>query len=107
MVFFRVLTLDRVPVLSFSLYLVLYVIRVLLLFADVLVFMITLGRRKLTERQGRALTLVSGVMMPGLIGMLLLDPAFLNSLAVSLSLMAEAIGISLVLAAGTRKLGYY
>ncbi len=45
--------------------------------------------------------------MPGLIGMLLLNPAFLNSLAVSPLPMAEAIGFSPVLTAVTRKLGYY
>ncbi len=52
MVFFSVLTLDRVPVLSSYRYPVLYnVIRVLPLFAIVLFFTVTLGRRKLTGRQ--------------------------------------------------------
>ncbi len=108
MVFTRVLTLDRVPALSSYLYLVLYnVIRVLPLFAIVLVFTITLGRKKLTEQQGRALKLVSGTMMLGLSVMLLLDPSLLNSLAISLTLMAGSIGISVVLVAVTRRLGYY
>lgn len=106
MVFTRVLTLDRVPAPSSYLYLVLYnVIRVLPLFAIVVVFTITLGRTKLTQQQGRALKLVSGMMMLGLSTMLLLNPALLNSLAVSLTLMAGSIGISLILAAVTGRLG--
>jgi len=46
-------------------------------------------------------------MMLGLSAMLLLDPALLNSLAISLGLMAISIGLSAVLTAVTRRLGYY
>ena len=72
-----------------------------------MLFTITLGRRKLTERQGQALKLVSGIMMLGLSFMLLLNPALLNSLMISLSLMAGAIGLSIVLITVTNKMGYY
>ncbi len=107
MVYTRVLTLNRVPVLSSYLYLVLYsVIRVLPLFAIVLVFTVTLGRKKLTEEQGRALKLVSGLMMLGVSAMLLLNPALLNSLAISLWLMAGSVGAALLLTIVTRRLGY-
>jgi glutaredoxin len=107
MVYTRVLTLDRVPTLSSYLYLVFYnIIRVLPLFAIVVVFTITLGRKKLTQQQGRALKLVSGLMMLGLSAMLLIDPRLLDSLAISLGLMAGSIGVSLLLTTVTRKLGY-
>ena len=107
MVFTRVLTLDRVPALSSYLYLLLYnVIRVLPLFGIVIVFTVTLGRKKLTEQQGRALKLVSGIMMLGLSAMLLLNPALLNSLLVSLGLMAGSIALSAILAAVTRRPRY-
>jgi hypothetical protein len=107
-VFTRVLTLGHLPIASSYLYLILYnVIRVVPLFIIVLIFTITLGRRKLTEQQGRFLKLISGTMMLGLSGMLLLDPALLNSLTIALSLMTGSIGVALVLAAITRRLGYY
>jgi glutaredoxin len=108
MVFTRVLTLDRVPAPASYFYILLYsVIRVLPLLAIVLAFTITLGKKKLTEQQGRTLKLVSGLMMIGLSAMLLLNPNLLNSLAVSLTLMTASIGISMVLAAVARWQGYY
>ena len=73
------------------------------LFAIVVVLTVTLGRKKLTQQQGRALKLVSGLMMLGLSTMLLIDPRLLDSLTISLVLMAGSIGVSILL---TRKLGY-
>jgi hypothetical protein len=100
MVYTRVLTLKHLSTPASYGYLVLYnVIRVLPLFAVVLAFTMTLGRSKLTEYQGRLLKLVSGTMMLGLGGMLLFDPALLNSLVVSLALTAGAAVGSLALAA--------
>jgi hypothetical protein len=106
-VYTRVLTLDRVPTLSSYLYLVFYnIIRALPLFGIVVVFTITLGRKKLTEQQGRALKLVSGLMMLGLSAMLLIDPELLDSLAISLGLMAGSIGVALLMTAVTRRPSY-
>ena len=108
MVFTRALTLNHLSTFSSYLYLFFYnVVRVIPLFVIVMLFTITLGRWKLTERQGRALKLVSGIMMLGLSFMLLLNPALLNSLMISLSLMAGAIGLSIVLITVTKKRGYY
>lgn len=107
MVYTRILTLDRVPILSSYLYLLFYnIIRVLPLFAIVVVFTITMGRKKLTEQHGRALKLISGLMMLGLSAMLLIDPRLLDSLAISLGLMAGSIGVSLLLTTVTRGFGY-
>jgi hypothetical protein len=65
-----------------------------------------MGRKKLTEQHGRALKLISGLMMLGLSAMLLIDPRLLDSLAISLGLMAGSIGVSLLLTTVTRGFGY-
>jgi hypothetical protein len=107
MVFTRILTLDNRSVLSSYLYLTLYnVVRVIPLFVIVMAFTITLSSRKLTERHGRVLKLLSGTMMLGLGAVLLIEPVLLNSLLSSLVLVAGAVGVSLVLAIATRRLGY-
>ncbi len=108
MVFTRILTLNDRSVLSSYLYLALYnVVRVIPLFVIVLGFTITLSSRKLTEGHARILKLVSGTMMLGLGAVLLINPALLNSILVSFMLVAGAVGVSLVLAAMTRRLGYF
>ncbi len=55
------------------------------------VFTVTLGSRKLTERQGRVLKLLSGVMMLMLGGVVLFRPALLNNAAVSLFVFIAAL----------------
>jgi len=55
---------------------------------------ITLGRRKLTEREGRALKLISGTMMLGLGALLLVDPALLSQVRVTAGLLAGALALS-------------
>jgi hypothetical protein len=107
MVFTRILTLNNRSVLSSYLYLSLYnVVRVIPLFVIVLAFTITLSSRKLTERHARVLKLLAGTMMLGLGAVLLIKPVLLNSLLSSLFLVAGAVGVSLVLAIATRRLGY-
>jgi glutaredoxin len=67
MVYTRVLTLQGLPAPLYYGYLGLYnLVYVLPLFAIVLAFTFTLGAKKLTERQGRILKLLSGLMMLGL-----------------------------------------
>jgi glutaredoxin len=107
MVFTRILTLHALPLTSYYLYLVFYnVVYIIPLFLIVLAFSITLGSKKLSERQGRLLKLVSGVMMLGLGGVLVVDPALLNSLMTSFILMAGALGVSLLLGAVMGRRGY-
>lgn len=106
MVFTRILTLSNLSTATYYLYLVLYnTIYVIPLFIIVLGFTLTLGKRQLSEWQGRVLKLVSGVMMLGLGGVLLVNPALLNSVAVSFIILASALGVSLLVATVTRKLG--
>lgn len=105
MVFTRILTLRHLSTATYYLYLVLYnIVYVIPLLIIVLMFSITLGSRKLTEWQGRVLKLVSGAMMLGLGVVLLVNPALLNSVKISFALLAGALGISLIVAAVTKKL---
>jgi thiol-disulfide isomerase/thioredoxin len=107
MVFTRILTLNNLPTASYYLYLVLYnIVYVVPLSIIVVMFTVTLGSRKLTERQGRVLKLVSGAMMLGLGGVLLVNPALLNSVVISFTILAGALGVSLLVATVTRRLGY-
>ncbi|HUW50008.1 MAG TPA: hypothetical protein VMV75_03245 [Sulfuricella sp.] len=91
MVFTRVLTLRNLPGADYYLYLLLYnVVYVLPLLAIMLAFVFTLGTRKLTERQGRILKLLSGSMMLELGGALILAPDILNSVRGSAALLAAS-----------------
>lgn len=92
MVFTRALTLQQLPVMQYYLYLILYnLIYILPLLTIVLVFVFTLGTRKLTEQEGRNLKLLSGLMMLSLGGILLFKPALLNNIVVSIGLIVGVI----------------
>lgn len=107
MVFTRILTLQHLSTTTYYLYLVLYnIVYVIPLSIIVLVFTITLGSRKLSEWQGRVLKLISGTMMLGLGGVLLVNPALLNSVTISVAILAGALVVSLLVAMVTRRLGY-
>lgn len=104
MVFTRILTLSSLSTAACYLYLLLYnIVYVLPLFIIVLGFSLTLGKRKLSEREGRLLKLMSGVMMLGLGLILLIKPALLNSPLASLTIFLSAVGVSLLIAMFTKK----
>ncbi len=105
MVYTRILTLRNLPLVVYYLYLLAYaVIYVLPLFLIVTLFTVTLGGRKLTEQQGRALKLLSGMMMLGLGAVLVLQPALLNSVVFSLFLLVGAGVLSFCIVLATRKI---
>lgn len=92
MVYTRVLTLNQLSEPAYYGYLALYnLVYVLPLLAIVLVFTFTLGARKLGERQGRALKLLSGLMMVGLGLVMLLAPERLSNPAVGALLLGAAL----------------
>ena len=104
MVYTRVLSMNELSAAARYAFLGLYnLIYVIPLAAIVLAFIGTLGARKLSEREGRLLKLMSGVMMLGLGVMLVLAPQRLNSLAASATLLAVAVGITAIAARLTRK----
>jgi hypothetical protein len=92
MVFTRALTLQELGSAGYYGYLALYnVIYVIPLALIVLAFTYTLGSRKLTEREGRLLKLVSGYMMLGLGLLLVVAPQLLTSAGSAMGTLAVAL----------------
>jgi thiol-disulfide isomerase/thioredoxin len=107
MVFTRILTLNNLSAASHYLYLILYnLIYVVPLSIIVVLFTVTLGKKQLTEKQGRVMKLVSGTMMLGLGGALILDPAILSNALISFLLLLGALVVSTLAALLTKSLGY-
>jgi len=107
MVFTRILTLNNLSPATYYLYLVLYnIVYVVPMAIIVLGFTYTLGKRQLTEWQGRVLKLVSGAMMLGLGAILIINPALLNSVLVSFIILMAAVGGSLLVAILAKKRVY-
>lgn len=103
MVYTRLLTLSGLSPAGHYLYLALYnLIYVVPLVLIVLAFVRTMGARKLTERDGRLLKLLSGSMMLGLGVLLLVAPEWLNNLAVAFGLLGVAVAITWIAARMTR-----
>jgi hypothetical protein len=97
MVYTRVLTLRELPLAGYYGWLAAYnVIYVLPLALIVGTFVWTLGRHKLTEREGRLLKLTSGLMMLGLGAVLLAAPHLLESPLVAAALLVLALGGALL-----------
>ena len=95
MVFTRLLTLQESSTTQHYLYLALYnVIYVLPLLLIVLAFVRSMGARKLSEREGRLLKLLSGLMMFGLGLLLLLAPEKLGNIGLALAIPGVAIGLT-------------
>jgi len=63
----------------------------------------SLGARKLTEREGRLLKLMSGVMMLELGALLLLAPERVSQVGIAFGLMAVAAGVTWIAARLTRE----
>jgi hypothetical protein len=105
LVYTRILTLEALPPAGYYLYLALYnLVYVLPLAAIVGVFTATLGARRLSEGQARALKLLSGLMMLGLGLLLVLAPERLDSLATPVALLAAALaGTALAVALDRRR----
>ncbi len=103
MVYTRLLTLQDLGPAQHYLYLALYnAVYVIPLAVIVGVFAFTLGARKLSEREGRLLKLMSGLMMLQLGILLVLAPELLNRLGVAFALMAVAVGVTWIAARLTR-----
>jgi hypothetical protein len=106
MIFTHVLTLRDLPTSSYYGYLALYnVIYVIPLACIVGAFTYTLGRRKLQEREGRLLKLLSGVMMLEFAVILLVRPALLNNAVAAVGLLAGAVAITAVVEFLSRRFG--
>lgn len=92
MVFTRIVTLRELSTGGYYGYLALYnLIYILPMLAIVIAFVVTLGARKLSEREGRILKLLSGLMMLGLGLVLLLAPSLLDELSTVVLLVLGAV----------------
>jgi hypothetical protein len=92
MVYTRILTLREADAFVYYMYLVLYnIIYVIPLLIIVMLFVLRFGSRKLGESEGRLLKLMSGMMMLGLGGVMLVAPMALNQAGVAIGLLAVAI----------------
>jgi hypothetical protein len=104
MVYTRLLTLSGLSPTGRYLYLALYnLIYVLPLALIVLAFVRSMGARKLTEREGRLLKLLSGTMMLELGALLLFAPERLNNLGVAFGLLGIAVAVTWIAARITGK----
>lgn len=92
MVFTRILTMAELSTLSYYLYLVFYnIIYVIPLLVIVIVFSFTFGMKKLQEKQGRILKLLSGNMMLLLGLVLVFAPDWLNNLFSAVAILLSAL----------------
>ena len=92
MVYTRILTLNALPEQSYYFYLLLYnFVYILPLLTIVAIFSVKLGSRKLSEKEGMVLKLLSGVMMLLLGLLLLIAPQMLNNVVTAASLLLVAI----------------
>jgi thiol-disulfide isomerase/thioredoxin len=99
MVYTRVLTLAGLETWQYYAWLAVYnVIYVIPLLAIVIVFVKTMGARKLSESEGRILKLVSGFMMLGFGLMLLAAPQWLTNPLASILVLVVAVVVALVAA---------
>jgi hypothetical protein len=95
LVFTRILTLSDLSTPAYYGYLALYnSVYVLPLLAIVVVFVVTLGARKLKEEEGRMLKLLSGLMMLGLGLVLLFAPEMLSQPLTALALILAALAVT-------------
>lgn len=98
MIYTSVLSISELDSVQRYLYLIAYnVIYVIPLATIVIVFSLTLGKRKLTEKEGKKLKLMSGVMMLGLGATLVINPMALQSPVLSIGLILGAILVSMVM----------
>jgi len=71
----------------------------------VMLFVMKFGSRKLGEAEGRLLKLMSGMMMLGLGGLMLLAPTALNNAGVAIGLLFAAIVVTWITHRISKKAG--
>lgn len=98
MIYTSVLSMNELPALERYLYLVFYnIVYVIPLAVIVIVFSMTLGKRKLSEKEGQTLKLMSGLMMIGLGGMLAIDPTALQNAGLAIGLIVTSVVLTFVI----------
>jgi hypothetical protein len=104
MVYTRILTLRALPVDDYYLYLLLYnLIYIIPLLVIVVLFTVKLGSRKLSEREGMVLKLLSGVMMLMLGSLLVVAPQLLSNVAAAAIILVLAVSVTWLIVKVTNK----
>jgi cytochrome c biogenesis protein CcdA len=104
-VFTDILIIHNVPLFHAYLYILLYnIIYVIPLIIIVLLFVVTLGRRKLSEYQGRILKLFSGIMMFSFGLVMLFNPGLLKNVFAALGIILISIVLTVVISFIWKKL---
>ncbi|QIZ78426.1 cytochrome C biosynthesis protein [Ferrimonas lipolytica] len=99
MIYTSVLTMHDLPDTTRYLYLLFYnVVYVIPLLAIVIVFAMTMGKRKLTEKEGQTLKLLSGIMMMGMGTMLVIDPTALQQASLAIGLIFGSMVVTAIIA---------
>ncbi|WP_025822884.1 TlpA family protein disulfide reductase [Shewanella marina] len=97
MIYTSVLSMHELPVFERYMYLVMYnIVYVIPLATIVIIFSMTLGKRKLSEKEGESLKLMSGLMMFGLGGMLVWDPTSMQNPVLAIGLILMSIIITII-----------
>lgn len=97
MVFTRVLTLHDLSTPEYYSYLAFYnMIYVIPLFGIVIAFVWTLGSRRLQPEEGRALKLLSGMMMLALGAVLLFAPRLLDQIGAAVGIIAATVVVTII-----------
>jgi hypothetical protein len=104
MIYTSVLAMHELPDFERYMYLVFYnIVYVIPLAIIVIAFSATLGKRKLTEKEGKTLKLMSGIMMIGLGGTLAMDPTALQNVTLAIGLIFSSIALTFIITL-TRKI---
>lgn len=103
MIYTSVLSMHNLPDIERYMYLVLYnIVYVIPLAIIVIVFSATLGKRKLTEKEGQTLKLMSGAMMLGMGIALVIDPTALQNVSLALGLILGSLGVTAIIVIGRK-----
>lgn len=106
MIYTSVLSMHQLPTMERYAYLALYnIVYVIPLATIVIIFSATLGKRKLTEKEGEGLKLMSGVMMTGLGALLVVDPSSMQNPVLAIGLIIVAILLTTIIIAARRAMG--
>ena len=98
MIYTSVLAMHELPDFERYMYLVFYnIVYVIPLAIIVIAFSATLGKRKLTEKEGQTLKLMSGIMMVGLGGTLAMDPTALQNVTLAIGLILSSIVLTFII----------
>lgn len=98
MIYTSVLSMHNLSDAERYLYLLFYnLVYVVPLALIVIVFSATLGKRKLSEKEGQTLKLMSGIMMLGMGMALVIDPTALQNIALALALIFGSLSLTAVI----------